>query len=154
MVRPAARTAQTFHCYQSGMGDRGIRAFGERRAMSKPFRQRSRVMRGANGHCFSVSLFILFCALSVTTVGAEDKLGIDYLDDVKPVFKQRCFACHGTLKQEAGLRLDTVAAMHASDILGKDGVLIMRITSLENDVRMPPEGEPLKTHEILSLIHI
>lgn len=151
MVRPAARTAQTFHCYQSGMGDRGIRAFGERREMSKPFRQQSRVMPCAYGHCFSVLLFILVGALSVTTIGAEDKLSIDYLDDVKPIFKQRCFACHGTLKQEAGLRLDTVAAMHASDILGKDGVLIMRVTSLENDVRMPPEGEPLKPHEIMAI---
>ena len=35
----------------------------------------------------------------------------DYLRDIKPVLKARCYACHGALKQEANLRLDTVAAM-------------------------------------------
>ena len=32
---------------------------------------------------------------------------VDYKLDVQPVLKQRCYACHGALKQEAGLRLDS-----------------------------------------------
>ena len=31
---------------------------------------------------------------------------VDYKLDVQPVLKQRCYGCHGALKQEAGLRLD------------------------------------------------
>ena len=31
----------------------------------------------------------------------------DYLRDIKPVLKARCYACHGALKQKSGLRLDT-----------------------------------------------
>ena len=34
---------------------------------------------------------------------------VDYLKDIKPVLKARCYACHGALKQKAGLRLDTAA---------------------------------------------
>ena len=44
----------------------------------------------------------LFC-LTQSAVAAE----VDYVRDIKPVFKHRCFACHGALKQESGLRLDT-----------------------------------------------
>ena len=34
----------------------------------------------------------------------------DYLTRVKPLLRARCYACHGGLKQKAGLRLDTVGA--------------------------------------------
>src|SRR3954464_2783241 len=34
---------------------------------------------------------------------------IDYAKKIKPIFAARCKACHGVLKQEAGLRLDTGA---------------------------------------------
>jgi hypothetical protein len=30
----------------------------------------------------------------------------DYLRDIKPLLKNRCSSCHGSLKQKAGLRLD------------------------------------------------
>src|ERR1041384_5262109 len=36
---------------------------------------------------------------------------VDYLKDVKPLLKDRCYTCHGALKQKKSLRLDTVAAM-------------------------------------------
>ncbi|MBT6721749.1 MAG: DUF1553 domain-containing protein [Planctomycetaceae bacterium] len=108
-------------------------------------------MSNRSGLQFSVMLFGLFCALSVKTSVAEDQGSINYLVDIKPVLKERCFACHGTLKQEADLRLDTVLAMRTNGILGKDSTLLMRITSLEHDVRMPPEGEPLKAHEIMAI---
>ena len=31
---------------------------------------------------------------------------VDYLTAVKPIFAERCYSCHGALKQKAGLRLD------------------------------------------------
>ena len=36
---------------------------------------------------------------------------VDYAREVKPLLKQRCYACHGALKQQAGLRLDTGAGI-------------------------------------------
>ena len=46
-------------------------------------------------------LAVLFSAVQLAFT-AE----VDYARDVKPIFKERCFACHGVLKQESGLRLD------------------------------------------------
>ena len=107
-------------------------------------------MSNRSGLQFNVML-LLFCALSLKTSVAEDQGSINYLVEIKPVLKERCFACHGTLKQEADLRLDTVSAMRANKILGKDSTLLMRITSPEHEFRMPPEGEPLKADEITAI---
>ena len=37
--------------------------------------------------------------------------GVDYLRDIKPLLTENCYACHGALKTQSGLRLDTVALM-------------------------------------------
>ena len=82
----------------------------------------------------------------------------DYLKLVKPVLKARCYACHGALKQEADLRLDTAASIrHRTDspIIDVRRVelseLLVRVTSKDDDLRMPPEGEPLKPAEIAAI---
>ena len=82
-----------------------------------------------------------------------------YLSDVKPVLKSRCYACHGALKQESNLRLDTVAAMLRGGDGGPvltagdpdDSELIARITADDETYRMPPEGSPLNAGEIESI---
>ncbi|NBQ02932.1 MAG: DUF1549 domain-containing protein, partial [Opitutae bacterium] len=69
----------------------------------------------------------------------------DYLQDVKPLLASRCFDCHGALKQEAKLRIDTAQSMIDAEIIipGKpdDSELIYRITTTEPEERMPPEHE-------------
>ena len=46
--------------------------------------------------------------LAVPTLGpAAD--AVDYRRDVKPILQERCYACHGALKQQAKLRLDSGA---------------------------------------------
>src|SRR5262249_5888289 len=42
-------------------------------------------------------------------VQSGDAGAVDYSRDVKPILAKRCVACHGVLKQKAGLRLDTAA---------------------------------------------
>lgn len=93
----------------------------------------------------------------VTSAFAED--AVDYARQIKPVLQARCYACHGVLKQEAGLRLDTAAlavkggdsgsAIKADDVAGS--LLLKRVSSTSDDDRMPPEGEPLKPEEIAAL---
>jgi hypothetical protein len=34
---------------------------------------------------------------------------VDYLSQIKPVFRQHCYSCHGLRSQKGGLRVDTVA---------------------------------------------
>lgn len=69
-------------------------------------------------------------------------MAVDYVKDIKPLLKERCYACHGALKQKGGLRLDTVALLK----IGGDGGdatrhLLDRLTSTDKSERMPPEGE-------------
>ena len=74
---------------------------------------------------------------------------IDYARQVKPLLAARCYTCHGALKQQANLRLDTAASAvkggdsGAAVSAGKSGesLLIQRITTADIDQRMPPEGE-------------
>jgi hypothetical protein len=84
---------------------------------------------------------------------------VDYLRDVKPILQERCFACHGALKQKGRLRLDTAAAARRG---GKNGpafvpgqpdksLLLERITASEASERMPPEGKPLTGAQIALL---
>jgi hypothetical protein len=70
----------------------------------------------------------------------------DYLKDIKPVLKARCYACHGALKQEGELRLDTGAFLRAATDNG--AVVLDRISSADVEFRMPPIGEPLTADEI------
>jgi mono/diheme cytochrome c family protein len=73
-------------------------------------------------------------------------LAVDYEKEIKPLLKERCYACHGALKQKADLRLDTAAAMRkggdGGDILAGDSALLLeRVTTTDKHDRMPPEGE-------------
>ncbi len=69
----------------------------------------------------------------------------DYLSQVKPLLASRCFDCHGSLKQKAKLRVDTVAAMLDADMIipgePESSELIYRIQTHDPDERMPPEHE-------------
>ncbi len=92
-------------------------------------------------------------------VSALAQDGVDYLRQVKPVLQARCFACHGALKQEAGLRLDTAAlatkggdsgaALKAGDSTAS--LLLKRVTATGDSERMPPEGEPLTRAQIAAI---
>ena len=88
--------------------------------------------------------------LSVSASAAD----VDYLRDVKPLLAQKCFACHGALKQESGLRLDTAASIRtggdngAAIVAGKptDSLLLTRVSASDAETRMPdyePEPEPV-----------
>ena len=81
---------------------------------------------------------------------------VDYTRDIKPVLRERCFACHGALKQESGLRLDTAALLKtggdggAGFVIGQpeNSRLLERISDTDPATRMPPEGQPLTPEQI------
>jgi hypothetical protein len=100
-------------------------------------------------------IVILMCAIGWPRGSAAEK--VDYVTQVKPIFAARCYACHGALRQRAGLRLDTAAFLNAGGDSGssiepgnsQDSLLIMMLTG-ESSVRMPPEedGPPLTADQI------
>ncbi|MFN7560986.1 MAG: DUF1549 domain-containing protein, partial [Prosthecobacter sp.] len=84
--------------------------------------------------------------LRITTLAfaalASSAMAVDYAKDIKPLLKERCYACHGALKQKAGLRLDTVALLKTGGDNGDATKhLLDRLTTTDKADRMPPEGE-------------
>ncbi len=105
-------------------------------------------------------LFILFVgALAgwLPAGEAPDPRAVDYTRDVKPVLSKRCYACHGALQQNAGLRLDTAALMKKGGDSGsaiepgssEESLIVEAVTGAQG-WRMPPESEgtPLAADEI------
>jgi len=83
---------------------------------------------------------------------------VDYAREIKPILKERCYACHGALKQKAKLRLDTVRRMTAGGTSGPavapgdaGSLLLERVTDADESSRMPPEGKPLTSQQIALL---
>jgi mono/diheme cytochrome c family protein len=80
----------------------------------------------------------------------------DYTTQIKPLVKSHCQACHGALKQEGNLRLDTAAAMRKGGDSGPAVVagnaaaslLIVRIAATDEASRMPQEGKPLTAEQV------
>jgi hypothetical protein len=91
---------------------------------------------------------------------AGDQLAV-YAGKIRPLLAERCFSCHGGLKQEAGLRLDAVALMLAGGdsgpaiVKGKPAISLLVERTKDHDpaTRMPPEGEgvPLSTEHLAML---
>ena len=50
---------------------------------------------------------LILCALLPLAAVRSAGAGVDYVRDVKPILKHHCYSCHGALKQESKLRLDT-----------------------------------------------
>ena len=83
---------------------------------------------------------------------------VDYLRDVKPILRIHCFRCHGPLRAEADLRLDTrdraLRGGESGTVLTPgsipDSLLLQRITA-DSDTRMPPDTEPLTAAQIETL---
>ncbi len=94
--------------------------------------------------------------MAVLLVGLGSACGADYETQVKTVLKKHCFACHGALKQEGNLRLDTVAAMTTGGDSGAAiqagdtaaSLIVQRITASDASERMPQQAEPLKPEQI------
>jgi hypothetical protein len=80
--------------------------------------------------------------LTTTSVFAAD-----YLKDIKPLLKERCVSCHGSVKQKGDLRLDAGALIDKS----VHADLIERVTSHDEDERMPPEGARLTVSQVEGL---
>lgn len=100
--------------------------------------------------------------LVLAAVSVQDGVGaIDYGTSVKPLLKARCYACHGALKQEGELRLDTVSGLLKGGESGpaviagqpEKSVILERVVSRDGTEAMPPkhEGERLNADQVALL---
>lgn len=81
---------------------------------------------------------------------------VNFTQDIQPLLQKRCWSCHGSEKQESGLRLDRREALLLGGdqgpavVSGKsaDSRLIRYVAGTDPDNIMPPEGPPLSKEEV------
>lgn len=94
--------------------------------------------------------------LPVTLVMADEIPKVDYSRQIKPLLSKHCQECHGPLKQQSGLRVDSGRGLRNGGdsgpaIVPKDAgtsLLIHAVTGTEGASKMPPEGPGLTAVEI------
>ncbi len=103
---------------------------------------------------------LLILASDATTAFAQQKpADVDFLKQMRPLLRARCFPCHGPDAQEGELRLDRRADTFAGGESGEtmivpgnsaESAFYQRIADLGDGDRMPPEdkGKPLSKQEI------
>lgn len=91
---------------------------------------------------FAANAALWMCAWMA--VSGQMLMAVDYVKDIKPLLKERCVSCHGTVKQKGDLRLD------AGTLIPKEAheSLLERIVSSDEDEKMPPEGKRLSAEQV------
>jgi hypothetical protein len=82
---------------------------------------------------------------------------VDFNAQVRPILNKKCMSCHGGVRQSGGLSflfpemaLDTLDSGSFAIVPGspKKSAMIHRITEIDPELRMPPEGPGLNEEEI------
>jgi mono/diheme cytochrome c family protein len=97
----------------------------------------------------------LFCLVSVASAAP-----VDYLGEIKPVFAEHCYRCHGASQEKASLRMDTAAfALKGGDsgpafVPGKsaESLLIQALEGTHDDISQMPYRKPPLADAQIALI--
>jgi hypothetical protein len=88
------------------------------------------------------------------------RAGVDFTQDIRPLFENNCFDCHGEETQKNGLRLDSVLGILKGSDSGEplfvrgssaDSLLIKMVTSTDPKHMMPPKGDRLPEEAVTKL---
>jgi mono/diheme cytochrome c family protein len=104
---------------------------------------------------------LLLTNLAIGLVAASAAAApVDYTREVKPLFAEHCYRCHGASQQKSGLRLDTAALAIKGGERGpafkpgksSDSVIVQAVNGAHNSIpRMPFKKPPLSETEIALL---
>src|SRR5436309_8704273 len=100
------------------------------------------------------SFLAVVAVTAVCAVHARAADGVDFAHDVLPLLKARCAECHTNGKYKGGVSYDTRSeAVKKAVVPGKSGasLMIQRVTSKDDEERMPPKGPPLTDKEVAVL---
>jgi mono/diheme cytochrome c family protein len=98
---------------------------------------------------------VVFVMLAAS-MRADDKDMITYEDQIKPIFRQHCFACHGDDKQKSDLNLQSFATLLKGGSTGvvvvagrsSQSLLFKAITDPDDEARMPPKKPALPKEQV------
>lgn len=102
---------------------------------------------------------IIIGMVATILVVASDVRAVDFDADIRPILVSRCVRCHGSEKQQGGLRLDEREHALAGGESGQPVIetavdqneLWRRIQSPMAELRMPLDGPPLSDTELARL---
>ena len=110
---------------------------------------------------FALQTIFLTLAISLPCdrLPGEEKVSVEFVRDIHPIFEQHCVVCHGPVKQEASLRLDRGSGAHAGGDSGavldllqpEQSLLLRRIRAADGLDRMPPDGPGLSAAELAKI---
>ena len=96
-----------------------------------------------------ILVVVCMCFLS-DTLSAQTNSKVEFGRDVQPIFRARCYECHGPSQQMQGLRLDRrrsampnrVGANRASIVPGNSGdsPVYLKLIGKQTGLQMPPDG--------------
>ena len=97
-------------------------------------------------------------AVDVSQVPPAATQPVEFTRDIAPIFASHCYSCHGSKRQESGLRLDEKAgAFQGGDTYGSgaivpgrsaESVLVQAVAQVHPDLKMPKKGERLTASEV------
>ena len=102
-----------------------------------------------------IAVFLVASILAVVLTSHNKK--IDFNTEVKPIFNNKCIACHGGVRQKSDFSLlfrsDAVSPAKSGKypivpFKPEESELIRRVTENDPDERMPYKHEPLSKKEI------
>ena len=87
---------------------------------------------------------------------AKGERPVNFMDDIMPIFEQRCFQCHRDDKREGGLTMSTFANLMTGGSSGQtllaagnpSGSRLFQMVLQEIDPIMPPRGNPLDDDQL------
>ncbi|MBL6725958.1 MAG: hypothetical protein ISQ09_12820, partial [Rubripirellula sp.] len=96
-----------------------------------------------------IALTLLLAANPASQLHGDEP--VSYRAQIKPLLARKCIPCHGSLKQESDLRLDTASLIISAGMVipgsPESSEVMRRIAAIDTEIRMPPEGEPLSPSE-------
>jgi hypothetical protein len=101
-------------------------------------------------------LTLASASLGAAPLGAAE---VDFAHEVAPILKQHCGKCHAGDQNKGGLSLNTRETLLAGGesgeavVVGKsaESLLLERMTTDDEDLRMPPEGTPVPEEQVAIL---
>jgi WD40 repeat protein len=104
----------------------------------------------------NISLVLILLLFAAGPALADDKQTIAYDEQIKPIFRQYCWKCHGEDEQKADINLAAFGSILKGGSGGKivvpgrasASLLFEVITHEDPEVRMPPNSPPLPTAQV------
>ena len=121
---------------------------GAARSESRPASSRASLRRAAA---------VLATLAALASVACEARAAVDFATEIRPIFQQHCYECHGPHERKGDLRLTNEADAFTAGNLGIPVIspgsahlspLVDLITSADPAERMPKDREPLSPREI------